>query len=608
MNLIKNRLNLSVRTLLTALTFIPVVAFSSVERPENKKVIDELNYALRLCSVHIDSAETFLDSVYQTYRQQKDTFAQVRLLSLKSFVLCFDSRYEEGLISAYKALDLQNLYGRDSLSYGIIYLNMSLSLDGFGRTEEAIEKTKLALANFEKFGDEALIDKALNNLGAFLSNSGKKEDRIKAVPYYRRSAEIRIKKENYYMVAYSYFNMAGVFFDVGQLDSFDKYILLSRTTFKDKAGKELPAMVKYLLAEHYTLKGKNDTALGLLNEGIAQSVKIGNTEMEVIGLKQLSDTYGRLGEYKKAYKSVLKYDSIKLSLDSINSAERIARYEERSEKAEATARFEKANAQRITAESNTRRVKWMLALSVLITILIAAGGYLIFIRRQRKAQMERAQLQTELEQTKLLALRSQMNPHFIFNSIHLAQSYILTADKAKAYEHLEKFAKLLRLTLDNSTQMYIPLEDEIKQLEYYLALEHNRFENKFSYHIQVDDALKQSMYEIPGMLIQPFVENALIHGVINIDDNNGEILVELRKDGNQLKCSVRDNGVGRVAAQEIKDKKDRKYRSVATFNIDNRIDLLCRLLGDKIQYRITDLHDTEGNSAGTLVDITIPLM
>ncbi|MBR9860002.1 tetratricopeptide repeat protein [bacterium] len=564
-----------------------------------------LKHAASLASVHIDTSIRYIDSLISEFKTNRDTNALIQSTSSKSFILCYDSRYEEALLLSYKALDLQETYDKDSLLYGIIYLNMALPLDGFGRKKEAVEKTKLALEYVTKFGNEDLIDIALNNLGAFTSEVGNHHESIN---YYQRSAEIRRKKKEYFWLAYSYFNIANSYRDLKQQDSFSYYILKSKNTFENDAKTEVPAMVKYLLADYYSDIGDLKPALKLTIKAIADSRKIGNTEMVLEGLLKESKLHELMRNYKKAYITRMQYDSLNHELDSINSASRVAEIEKQLIQAKADAKIEKLNSDRLEAEKQSNEFRSYLLISITLLILFIALGYIFYLQKSRQNEKEKNQLQTDLEQTQLMALRAQMNPHFIFNSINLAQSFILSSNKEKAYDHMEKFAKLLRLFLNNSTELYIPLSDEIEQLNYYLALEKNRFENKFDYDITVDEGLNSSPYEIPGMLIQPFVENALIHGILNLNNRKGILNLHFNKDSQFIICKIIDNGVGRERAEEIKALKDQKYQAVAMNNISKRMDLLSKLYDLELSYQIEDLTDDSGEPSGTSVTVKIPLL
>ncbi len=198
-----------------------------------------------------------------------------------------------------------------------------------------------------------------------------------------------------------------------------------------------------------------------------------------------------------------------------------------------------------------------------------------------------------------------MNPHFIFNSINTAQNFVLNSRKEEAYEYLADFARLLRMVLENSGKTFVPVEDEVQQLRLYIELERTRFSHKFNYEIQIDPQLENGVYEIPGMLIQPLVENAIGHGLMNRKDANGKLMVSLKLSGEQILCEVIDNGIGREKAAQIKRSKDILYPSTAIPNIKERLLTLQNLTQGPMDLEITDLFE-QGIPAGTRVRLLLP--
>ena len=328
--------------------------------------------------------------------------------------------------------------------------------------------------------------------------------------------------------------------------------------------------------------------------------------MVVVATSQLADFLYEDGQYKKAYETRIAYDSMQHEVDSMNNAARVTEIEEKYENVKKEVEIEELKVAQYEAEKSTRRLAIILTGLLGLALLI---GYRIWSNGKKSKiikEKEQFELEAKLEKTKLLALKSQMNPHFIFNSINIAQSYILEANKEKAYEHLEKFAKLLRLTLDYSDKILIPIEDEIAMIHLYLELEHNRFESKFEYNFDVDEELTNGVYEVPGMIIQPFVEKALIHGVLSLPESGGVISVNLKRKGDSLECIIEDNGVGRAAAKVIKEQKGKHLRSIAIYNIRERLNIIGKHTGTEIEVKTEDLFSAE-RPAGTKVSFTLPL-
>lgn len=234
---------------------------------------------------------------------------------------------------------------------------------------------------------------------------------------------------------------------------------------------------------------------------------------------------------------------------------------------------------------------------VLGTILLIASGFLFYRQRNLKANQAQMVLEQKL-------LRSQMNPHFIFNSLQSIQGYMLTHKPEDAAGYLSDFSKLVRMILENSRREYCPLADIILFNEYYLRMQSLRFEDKFDFEINVDHELEAEHVFIPPMLLQPFIENAIEHGFLNKSDK-GKIDVRIYRKGPRLMMEVEDNGIGRVAASNIKT-KDHNRNSLAVAITRERIESLNRKSKGKIELQILDLIDENMQSKGTKVIFALP--
>lgn len=227
------------------------------------------------------------------------------------------------------------------------------------------------------------------------------------------------------------------------------------------------------------------------------------------------------------------------------------------------------------------------------------------IRRKAKAQQDRLEMEKNLIQLEQKALQLQMNPHFIFNALNTVQSLFMNKEQNAARQLLSKFAKLMRSILENSRTQRIPLQKEIDLLDNYLAIEQFSRPGKFDYQIVVDPALDPEEVNIPPMMIQPFVENAIIHGVNHLK-SGGLIELNFQKEKDQLLCTVRDNGVGRIAAEKLKEQNARKHKSIALEVTKERLEFLNQSNSNK-SLIIRDLNENNGRDTGTEVLIRLPL-
>jgi LytS/YehU family sensor histidine kinase len=210
---------------------------------------------------------------------------------------------------------------------------------------------------------------------------------------------------------------------------------------------------------------------------------------------------------------------------------------------------------------------------------------------------------TELEQA---SLRAQMNPHFIFNCLNSIQYFILKGDIRQTNRYIAQFGNLIRQTLDNSAQADISLADEIHYLTNYLELEQMRYSSNFRYEIRVDETIRRDEVYLPSMLLQPFVENAIRHGIRHKQEGIGLVQISIRKEHNNILVSIEDNGVGREAASRYKSQQHIEYQSKGITLTKKRIDILNASHVDKIKTSILDLKDENEQPAGTRILLSFP--
>ena len=242
---------------------------------------------------------------------------------------------------------------------------------------------------------------------------------------------------------------------------------------------------------------------------------------------------------------------------------------------------------------------------LLIVMIIWVIIYFRVRRIRKKNSIERKMLQIEkqLFDIQQKALRLQMNPHFIFNSLNSIQSYIVENDIDNALNYLAKFSQLMRLILTNSRESIIPLTNELQAVVYFMEIEQLRFENKFEYSIKIDPEIDEEFMAVPPMILQPFIENAIIHGLLN-KSSKGKISIEFRKNGSKILCTITDNGVGRKQAAEIKKQSGLNSKSKGMMITKERLDIFNENNNENFSVKITDLKNKDGTPSGTKVDLT----
>ena len=242
-------------------------------------------------------------------------------------------------------------------------------------------------------------------------------------------------------------------------------------------------------------------------------------------------------------------------------------------------------------------------------LAVALIGMLLYIFFRRRLRIVRANAAVKQQMAELegKALRAQMNPHFIFNSLNAIQKLIVVQDMDASYNYLSKFSKLLRLVLDNSDKNFISLSQELEMNRLYLELESLRFKNSFQYKIELNQQTDPDIVLIPSLLLQPFIENAIWHGLMH-KEGEKNLLIQFTEDSNHLICIIEDDGVGREQSAIIKAQKlgSQYFNSKGTQLSQQRIRLL-EEPGSETAMRFVDLKNDAGEATGTRVIIKIPL-
>jgi LytS/YehU family sensor histidine kinase len=246
--------------------------------------------------------------------------------------------------------------------------------------------------------------------------------------------------------------------------------------------------------------------------------------------------------------------------------------------------------------------------TILFKVLCGLGFATIvfyFVRRRIAVIRKEASFKQKIAETEMQALRAQMNPHFIFNSLNSIENFIMQNEKRLASDYLNKFAKLIRMILDSSRNELVPLAKDMEALQLYIDLEQLRFQNKFSYKTFIDPALLNGDYRVPSLLVQPYVENAIVHGLAHSEEANLNLTVTATLENDKIKYVVQDNGVGREKAAAYNRQNKPQHKSVGLKITEDRINMFNKKSGGNGSVRFTDLYDKEGKPEGTKAEITI---
>ncbi|RSC95870.1 tetratricopeptide repeat-containing sensor histidine kinase [Tenacibaculum singaporense] len=366
--------------------------------------------------------------------------------------------------------------------------------------------------------------------------------------------------------------------------------------------------INYKIGNAYMQKSEYEEAIPYLKKSIADADKNKDLIIQKDATKRLSEVYATVGDYTEALKTYQDYVELVDTLYSRKEQEiqqvkrfskrisdnqnRIASLEKDKELADSKINLAYKD-QQLVQESNKRQ-KWI--------IYSLIGGFLLmvllvyFMFRTNKQQKLANNLLA------LKSMRSQMNPHFIFNALNSVNSFIAVNDERSANRYLSEFSALMRSVLENSDEDFIPLTKEIELLELYVKLEHNRFKDKFDYNINIDKSIPLDEYSIPPMLLQPYIENAIWHG-LRYKKEKGNLNISMTyKDSNSIQILIEDDGVGRQQSMEMKTKNQLKQKSKGMSTIKKRIAILNDMYQDKITVAVSDAFE---DGSGTKVELTL---
>ncbi|NCC88282.1 MAG: tetratricopeptide repeat protein [Clostridia bacterium] len=380
-------------------------------------------------------------------------------------------------------------------------------------------------------------------------------------------------------------SLANVFRKKGELDSAIVYHQKS-LELSERIGESMSITEElFALAEIYSQKGDHLKALSYSEKALENARSCNLMEIESQILEFIAGYYAGKKDYKKAYEYYISYRTVEDSIRSAAVINKMAELETQHQTKEKEQQIELLSAEN---QIKSQRVILFIAISVSL-FLILAGGVMIFFRKKKENQQKQETLSQQL-------LRLQMNPHFLFNALGSIQNYILNNNVKEAAGYLNNFALLTRAILEHSAVESVLLEDEIGALQNYIKLEQMRMQNSFSYSIEFEGEVESELIQIPPMLIQPFVENAIKHGLSNVD---GKLGVSFKDCGDTLRVVISDNGKGIVESST----QDKSHKPMAMVIFAKRMNLLKKRYSKK-----SGIHIDSSINEGTKVSLHIPVI
>ncbi len=549
---------------------------------------------------YYDSAVPYLDSALSIFKKIKDTtgivFVQNNLAVLKMHTGNYEaalSLYQQNLSFAEGKQDYENML--------LACNNMGITYFDWNKYDRALHYYKKALDILNKLGEEERKGSVYNNIGEVYRKMNNSDT---AQYYFKKSYSIHKKYNKQHSLLVTITSMGDIYFDKALYpEAYNRYrdaLSISKKIPDDfntslitiKIGQVLNRLKRYEEAKMYLLQGLK----------LSQKLKIKSNILNAYkGLMEngfLTHDPNLIYTYHQKFMALNDSVFNDKNMKAINEMEAKFKTAQKEREIAVLTADKKAKELEIQLQRNQ---KYFIIIGVLVLLFAA---YLLFnryrIRQMRiKTNLEKARITTEQR-----LLRSQMNPHFIFNSLNSIGSFIGSNNMAEAQNYLTKFAKLMRHILENSRKQDIPLEDELQALQLNLELEKLRFENRFDFEISVDDTIDAENTYISPMLIQPFIENSIKHGFKNKQDK-GFIKLSFSKSGNLIVCEIEDNGIGRDKSEQLKRKSKTKHKSLGTQVTSERFETL-RSVNNEAGFTIIDLKDERGNAVGTKVIVKIP--
>ena len=463
-----------------------------------------------------------------------------------------------------------------------------------GKADEALDYHTQAIAFFEENGMDEETGIATANLGEIYFIKG---DYEKALYYFNRSLILNRKLGHQIFEANNLNSIGNIHLNNNEHKKAIRYFLQA-VAIQQKAGdKNGLALSHYYLGIAHKQQNQLTASLNHFNISTAMAETAKANDILIKSLNHSAQIHSRLGEYKTAYEALNKAKQLN---DSIFNLERNRQIEELKASYETEKHILENKNLKLTNSKNEIIIKQhrtLLALMLGMGLLILLSVWL-FLEKLRSADKLKA---IEMEQK---LLRSQMNPHFVFNTLTAIQNNILQKTVREGVNMISSLATLMRLTLDNSSNEFIPFEKEIQSLQLYLMLQQKRYGEQFDFQLETDPAINKEGLAVPPVLAQPFIENAIEHGFSGIS-YKGNIRISYTLINHGLLCEVEDNGIGFESGMQKKLHNSSNHHSYGIDITRQRVDILKKKYNMDARIEIVDLKNDA--KSGTLVKIYMPV-
>ncbi len=551
---------------------------------------------------------------YAVFESLNDKLRMGNSLNNTGVIYLYLADYPKALEYYLRAVRLFEQTGKQQATAEALS-NIGLVYDHLKNYDRALEYQQKAFQFYEQSGNKQGMAGSLGNIGNVYHDIG---SNAKALDYYRRALAISESIGNKRSIASNYSNMGIVYNDLLDFTHALEYLqksLAINTQLGDKkrmAGDlsqlgqwYLNAPAPFLQQQGVAPSLRYAKAAEYENRSLALAKEIGSPDAQRDAWENLYTIYEQQKDFARALPAYKQFIVLRDSVLSAKTQQEITRKEMQFEfeKKEAVEKADRDKEQAVAAAAlNRQRVVKNTVMIGALALLAAAAVIFLFYKRRRDAEEQRkeAEFRAKVSGTEMKALRSQMNPHFIFNSLNSINDYIDKHDTATATLYTTRFARLMRLILENSEQKEISLADDLKALELYMQLEALRLNNRFSYEISTEAAIDTQATLVPPLLLQPFVENSIWHGLAQ-KTGGGKIAVNIKKEDNMINCIVEDNGIGREqSARQLRHGNGEKSALGMKITLA-RIEIINQ---QKQSAATVAIHDLD---QGTRVEVRLPL-
>ncbi|MEA3444229.1 MAG: tetratricopeptide repeat protein [Bacteroidota bacterium] len=619
-------------------------ALASANNESNKT---EMALAYRIIGSYYEyknKIEQAFENYYQAliwYQAINDFKGEAQLINLLGILHGRSSQYDSALVYFTKAYNIANEI-QDSLSLTMVYMNLGLVYYHWSEYEEALKylelskeinialnlkeglgrsyhnlgkvafkwtKSELALDYYRKaysiiaeLGDH----KSLANLCIELGNvHARIEDRDSSIFYYQKAYSTAKELDATRIMSIALGNIGNRYEDSLDYKTAFEYEYKSYELIKNTNDRKRMAERLQSLGDLFRLTGQIDSAKIYIEKSLKISEEIKYKDQINVCYRSFYYLYRKIGDSKLALKYYILYAELYNSMFNEKSGKELAKFEAKYNSEKQASKIKILEKEKEINSLELKKQKQQKSFFIILAGLLIFVGLLLFNRYKLRQNNYRNKMELKTQTVEHRLLRSQMNPHFIFNSLNAIQSFISENDSETASRFLGKFASLIRHNLNSTRSAFVPLDQEVKALEINLELEKTRFNNCFNFVIDIDKEIDETAVQIPPLLVQPFVENAIIHGLALIK-SDGLIELIFRKKEKAIEVTITDNGIGRKKSSELKNNSQMLKKSIGLQLIKERLELLNHHGKENNSFNIIDLLDKQGQAIGTKVVLSIP--